>query len=144
MRQCFVRKSAAVNGNGNRNNGGAMKRVSAVFQIGLALLLPCMIAGCSEPEAHITQINLFNDLGSEARLEMCKDDLHCASISDLWPAKTLAANEAQSFVVSTEETTVFKVSYSDHGKAGVRCLRVRPPKPPAAAPDVPLSTANGC
>lgn len=121
-----------------------MKRIPGIFQIGLALLLPWMMTACSEPETHIAKIRLINDLGSEARLEMCKDDLHCQSISDLWPAKTLAATDAQSFVVSTEETTVFKVSYSSNGRPSVRCLRVRPPKPPAAVQDVPLSTAAGC
>lgn len=124
--------------------GGEMKLIPGIFQIGLAVLLSWMMTACSEPEAHIAKIRLINDLGSPVQLELCKDDLHCQSISDLWPAKTLAANEAQSLVVSTEEMTVFKVTHSDHGKAGVRCLRVRPAKPPAAAPDVLLSTAAGC
>jgi len=119
-----------------------MKRISSVFLICIALLLPCLLVACSEPETHIATINLVNDLGSQAQLEMCKDDLHCASISELWPAKTLAAKEGRSFVVSTEETTVFKVTYSSDGKASVRCLRVRPAK--SHPVDVPLSAAAGC
>jgi hypothetical protein len=121
-----------------------MKRIPGVFQIGLALLLPLMMTACSEPETHIAKINLINDLGSQVRLELCKDDLHCQSISELWPAKTMAANESRSFVVSTEETTVFKVSYSSDGKPGVRCLRVRRDKSLKIPVDLPLSTAAGC
>jgi hypothetical protein len=121
-----------------------MKRIQGVFQICMALLLPCMLADCSEPETHVATINLINDLGSQVRLELCKDNLHCASISELWPAKTLAAKESRSFVVSTEETTVFKVSYSSDGKPSVGCLRVRPAKSMKLPVDLPLSTAAGC
>ncbi len=121
-----------------------MKRIPGVFQACLVLLPACIMTACSEPETHIAKINLVNDLGSQVQLEMCKDDLHCASISELWPAKTLAAKESRSFVVSTEELTVFKVSYSSNGKASVRCLRVRPDKSLKAAYEVLLSTASGC
>jgi hypothetical protein len=121
-----------------------MKRISGVLLTCLAVLPPCMLTACSEPETHVAKINLVNDLGSQAQLELCKDDLHCASISELWPAKTLAEKESRPFVVSTEETTVFKVTYPSDGKPSVRCLRVRPAKSQQVSDDVLLSTAAGC
>ncbi len=103
-----------------------------------------MLQACSEPESHILNIKLINDLGARAVLELCKDDLHCGSTSDLWPAKTIDAKANLTFAVSNEQTTVFKVTSMADGQTAVRCLRVRVDKSLKAAPDLLLSSATGC
>ena len=114
-----------------------MKRIPRIFLICLALLPPSILAACSQPEAHVSNINLINDLGVQAELALCKDDVHCDAISDLWTPKQINAKEKESFIVSNEETTVFKVSSEINGKPSVRCLRVRikePSEPPDSLP----------
>jgi len=105
-----------------------------------------MVTACSEPEAHVAKINLINDLGTTAQLDLCMDDVHCKAISDLWTPTTINAKGTHTFVVSNEETTVFKVSSSEiNGKADVRCLRVRIDKSlKTAHNNLLLSSATGC
>ncbi|MCG6933806.1 MAG: hypothetical protein LJE57_09205 [Gallionella sp.] len=121
-----------------------MKRVPRIFLICVTVLPLCIISACS-PESHVAKINLINDLGRPAKLDLCKDDVHCSAISDLWPPTKINANETHTFVVSNEETTVFKVSTENDGKTEARCLRVRIDKVMKADHnDMDLSSATGC
>lgn len=121
-----------------------MKRMPRVVHACLILLPLFMMTACSEPEAHVAKINLINDLGTRAELSLCKDDLHCESISELWPPKQINAKDSQSFVVSNEEMTVLKVSSEINGKKVARCLRIRLVKPLKPTYDVLLSSATDC
>jgi hypothetical protein len=122
-----------------------MKRMPRIFLTCVALLPLCIVSACSEPEAHVARINLINDLGRPAKLDLCKDDVHCSAISDLWPPAKINANETHTFVVSNEETTVFKVSTETGGKTEARCLRVRIDKTlKADHNNLNLSSATGC
>jgi hypothetical protein len=121
-----------------------MKRSAGLFLACLAALPLSMLPACSEPESHILNIKLINDLGVRAVVELCKDDLHCGSTSDLWPAKTIDAKDTLTFAVSNEHITVFKVTSMIAGKTVARCLRVRVDKSLKTAPDLPLSSATGC
>ena len=121
-----------------------MKRLPRIF-LTCATLLPLCIMSACEPEAHVAKINLINDLGRPAALDLCKDIVHCSAISDLWPPAKIKANETHTFVVSNEETTVFKVSTEADGKTEVRCLRVRIDKTlKADHNNLNLSSATGC
>lgn len=122
-----------------------MKQIPRIFMACLTLLPLCMVAACSEPEAHIAKINLINDLGSPAVLDLCKDDVHCDAISDLWTPTRINEKDSHTFVVSNEETTVFKVSSEINGKTDVRCLRVRIDKSlKTAHNNLRLSSATSC
>ncbi len=121
-----------------------MKRMLRVFLTCLVLLPIYTITACSDPESHVSKINLINDLGSQAELSLCKDDLHCGSISEQWTPKKINAKDNQSFAVSNEETTVFKVSFEINGKANVRCLRIRLDESLKTSHDLLLSSATGC
>jgi hypothetical protein len=121
-----------------------MKRIPRVFPACLALLPICLMSACSEPERHILNINLKNDLGKRAELSLCKDDLHCGSVSEQWIPKQIDAQATLSFTVSNEETTVFKVSYEIDGKTEVRCLRIRRDESRKPVHDVLLSSAAAC
>jgi hypothetical protein len=123
---------------------GEMKRLPRIFLTCVTLLPLCIMSAC-EPEAHVAKINLINDLGRPAALDLCKDIVHCSAISDLWPPAKIKANETHTFVVSNEETTVFKVSTEADGKTEVRCLRVRIDKTlKADHNNLNLSSATGC
>jgi len=122
-----------------------MKQIPRIFLACLALLPLCIVAACSEPEAHVAKINLINDLGSPAVVDLCKDDVHCGAISDLWTPAKINSKDTHTFVVSNEETTVFKVSSEINGKPDVRCLRVRIGKSlESAHNNLLLSSATGC
>lgn len=121
-----------------------MERITRVFLICLGLLPLYIMTACSEPKSHVSKINLINDLGSQAELSLCKDDLHCGSISEQWTPKKINAKDNQSFAVSNEETTVFKVSYEINGKVNVRCLRIRLDESLKATHDLHLSSAAAC
>lgn len=121
-----------------------MKRISKAFAVCLVLLPICMMSACSDPEQHILKINLINDLGTQAELSLCKDDLHCGSVSDQWTPKQIGAQATQSFTVSSEATTVFKVTYEISGKTEVRCLRIRWDESHKPAHDLLLSSAAAC
>ena len=122
-----------------------MKRITMVLRAAVFVLLPLsLMTACSEPQSHIAKINLINDLGAEAELSLCKDDIHCESISGLWPPTKISANETRSFTVSNEETTVFKVSAEIHGKTTARCLRVRRDESRKPSPSLLLSSAADC
>ena len=121
-----------------------MKLTPKVFLACLALLPLYLMTACSEPETHILKINITNDLGSPAELALCKDDFHCISLSDQWTAKKINANDTESFVMSTEAVTVFKVSTEINGKTNARCLRVRFDKSLKASPNLFLSSATDC
>jgi hypothetical protein len=121
-----------------------MKRIPSVFLTCLALLPLYIMTACSEPESHVSKINLINDLGSQAELSLCKDDLHCGSISEQWTPKKINAKDHQSFAVSNEETTVFRVSSEINGKANVRCLRIRLDGSVKNSHDLLLSSATDC
>jgi hypothetical protein len=108
------------------------------------LLSCCAMTACSEPETHVAKINLVNDLGTSAQLALCKDVLHCESISDRWTPKQIDAKAAETVVVSNEETTVFKVTTERNGKPDVRCLRVRIDRSGKGDQNLPLSSATGC
>lgn len=121
-----------------------MKRMPRIFLTCAALLPLCGISACS-PQAHVAKINLINDLGRPAVLDLCKDVVHCSAISDLWPPAKISANETHTFVVSNEETTVFKVSTQTDGKTDARCLRVRIDKTlKAEHNNLHLSAATDC
>ncbi|MGB7596322.1 MAG: hypothetical protein WBM09_02030, partial [Gallionella sp.] len=60
-----------------------MKKLKRIFPASLALLAICVVTAC-QPQSHVARINLINDLGSPAKIELCKDDVHCEAISDLW------------------------------------------------------------
>lgn len=108
-----------------------------------ALLPLCIIAACAK--ADVAKINLINDLGRSAKLDLCKDDVHCDAISDLWTPTTLNAKETHTFVVSNEEVTVFKISTVINGSSEERCLRVTVNKAlKAEHNNVHLSTATSC
>jgi hypothetical protein len=121
-----------------------MKRTPGLFLVCLAVLPLCMLTACSEPESHVQNIKLTNDLGSDATLQLCKDDLHCGSTSDLWPAKAIKEKDILTIAVSNEQTTVFKVTSVIDGQTVARCLRVRLDKPLKTSPVLPLSSATGC
>jgi hypothetical protein len=122
-----------------------MKILPRIFLACLTLLPLCAVTACSEPEAHVAKINLVNDLGSPAVLDLCKDVVHCEAISDLWTPAKINAKDTRTFVVSNEEMTVFKVSTENNGKPDVRCLRVRIDKAlKAAHNNLNLSSATGC
>jgi len=122
-----------------------MKQIPRIFLTCLTLLPLCIVTACSEPEAHVARINLINDLGSPAVLDLCKDDVHCDAISDLWTPTTINAKDSHTFVVSNEQTTVFKVSSEINGKTDVRCLRVRIDKSlKTAHNNLHLSSATSC
>lgn len=111
----------------------------------LALLPLCIVASCGKPEAHVAKINVINDLGTRAQLDLCKDDVHCDATSDLWPPTMIDAKDSHTFVVSNEQTTVFEVSFETNGKANVRCLRVWIDKSlKADHNNLLLSSATGC
>ena len=121
-----------------------MKRILRFFSACLVLLPICMMSACSDPERHILKINLKNDLGTQAELALCKDDLHCGSVSDQSIPKRIDAQATQSFAVSSEATTVFKVSYEINGKTEVRCLRIRWDESRKPTHDLLLSSAAAC
>jgi hypothetical protein len=108
------------------------------------LLLLCAMTACSEPETHVVKINLVNDLGIQAQLALCKDVLHCGSISDRWMPKQINAKAAETVIVSNEEMTVFKVTTKLNGKSDVRCLRVRIDRSSQADHNLLLSSATDC
>ncbi len=110
----------------------------------LVMLPLCVMTACSEPETHILKINVTNDLGSPAKLALCEDYLHCITTSDQWTEKMIGANDTESFVMSTEAATVFKVTTETNGKTDARCLRVRFDKSLKASPNLRLSSATGC
>ncbi len=110
----------------------------------LAIFSLYMITACSEPESHISNIKLINDLGSQATLDLCKDDLHCASISNEWRQKKINDRDTESFVVSNEGTTVFKVSSEINGTINVRCLRIPLDKSIKTSHELLLSSATDC
>jgi hypothetical protein len=121
-----------------------MKRMPRIVLTCVSLLPLCIISACSE-DAHVSKINLINDLGRPAVLDLCKDDVHCSAISDLWPPARLGVNETHTFVVSNEETTVFKVSTVADGRTDARCLRVRIDRTlKAEHNNLHLSSATGC
>lgn len=119
-----------------------MKRTPRIFLSCLVLL--SLMTACSEPETHILKVNVTNDLGSPAKLALCEDYLHCITISDQWTEKNISANDTESFVMSTEAVTVFRVSAEINGKARVSCLRVKFDKSLKAAPKLFLSAATNC
>ncbi len=121
-----------------------MKRIAKVLLALFALLQLSTMTACSEPKSHVAKINLINDLGTEAELSLCKDDVHCESISELWPPTKIAAKETRSITVSNEEITVFKVSSEINGKAGARCLRVRLDESQNPLHNLLLSSAGDC
>ena len=110
----------------------------------LAIFSLYMITACSEPESHISNIKVINDLGSQATLDLCKDDLHCASISNEWRQKKINDKDTESFVVSNEGTTVFKVSSEINGTTNVRCLRIPLDKATKTSHELLLSSATDC
>jgi hypothetical protein len=120
------------------------ERILKVILTCLAILSLYMITACSEPESHISNIKLINDLGSQATLDLCKDELHCEAISNEWVQKKINANDTESFVVSNEKATVFKVSYEINGKSNVRCLRIRLDKSIKTSRELLLSSATDC
>jgi|PersoiStandDraft_1058852.scaffolds.fasta_scaffold68520_1 hypothetical protein len=120
------------------------ERILKVILTCLATLSLYIITACSEPESHISNINLINDLGSQATLDLCKDNLHCESISNEWVQKKINNNDIESFVVSNEEITVFKVSSEINGKTNVRCLRIRLDKSIKTSRELLLSSATNC
>ncbi len=121
-----------------------MKIPKRIFAACLAVLPLFMVTAC-QPEAHVARINLINDLGSPAKIDLCKDDVHCEAISDLWTPTTIKPKDTHIFVVSNEELTVFKVSTEIDGKTDVRCLRVRIDKAlKAEHNNLQLSSATGC
>ena len=122
-----------------------MKQIPRIFMACLALLPLYMVTACSKPETHVAKINVINDLGTRAQLDLCKDDVHCDATSDLWPPTTIEAKDSHTFVVSNEQTTVFEVSFVVNGVANMRCLRVRIDKSlKADHNDLLLSSAAGC
>jgi hypothetical protein len=122
-----------------------MKQIPRIIMTCLTLLPLYMVTACSEPETHVAKINVINDLGTRAQLDLCKDDVHCDATSDLWTPTTIEAKEAHTFVVSNEQTTVFEVSFVVNGKASVRCLRVRIDKSlKTDHNNLLLSSATGC
>ena len=102
------------------------------------------MTACSEPESHVAKIILVNDLGTPAQLALCKDVLHCESISDLWTPKQIDAKGVEPVVVSNEDMTVFKVTTEQNGKADARCLRIRIDRSNKTDHNLPLSSATGC
>ena len=108
------------------------------------LLSVCAMVACSKPETHVAKINLVNDLGTPAQLALCKDVLHCESISDRWTPKQIDAKTAETVIVSNEEMTVFKVTTEQNGKADARCLRIRIDRSNKTDHNLPLSSATGC
>jgi len=121
-----------------------MKGSAGLFLLCLAALPLSMLPACSEPESHVANIKLVNDLDVRAVVELCKDDLHCGSTSDMWPARTIDAKDTLTFAVSNEQTTVFKVTSMVDGQTVARCLRVRMDKPHDIIPGLLLSSATGC
>jgi len=121
-----------------------MKRSGGLLLVCLAALPLAMLPACSEPESHVLNIKLINDLGVRAAVELCKDNLHCGSTSDLWPAKTIDAKDTLTFAVSNERATVFKVTSMVDGQTVARCLRVRIDKSPDITPGLLLSSATAC
>jgi hypothetical protein len=121
-----------------------MQRILKVFLTCLVLLPIYIMTACSDPAEHISKITLINDLGRQAELSLCKDDLHCESIEQLWPPKRIDAKDTQSFAVSNEEATVFKVSSEINGKTNVRCLRIRLDESLKTSHDLLLSSATDC
>jgi len=120
-----------------------MKRTSRIFLTCFTLLPLCIMASCAKPD--VAKINLINDLGRPAKLDLCKDDVHCDAISDLWAPTKLSAMETHTLVVSNEEMTVFKISTVVDGKPVERCLRVTVNKAlQADHNNVHLSSATGC
>ena len=122
---------------------GEMKRIPRILLTCFTLLPLCMMAACAKPD--VAKINLINDLGRPAKLDLCKDDVHCDAISDLWTPTKLNAMETHTFVVSNEEMTVFKISTVVDGKSEERCLRVTVNRAlKADHNNVHLSSATGC
>jgi hypothetical protein len=126
--------------------GDIMKseRILTVILTCLAISSLYVITACSEPESHIANINLKNDLGSQATLDLCKDELHCESISNEWVQKKIDNNDTESIVVSNEKAIVFKVSSESNGKPNVRCLRIRLDKSIKTSRELLLSSATDC
>jgi hypothetical protein len=120
------------------------ERILKVILTCLAILSLYIITACSEPESHISNIKLINDLGSQATLDLCKDELHCESISNEWIQQKINDKDTESFVVSNEKATVFKVSSEINGKTNVRCLRIRLDKSLKTSHDLLLSSATDC
>ena len=120
------------------------ERTRKVILTCLAILSLYVITACSEPESHISNIKLKNDLGGQATLDLCKDELHCESISNEWIQKKINDNDTESFVVSNEKATVFKVSSDINGKTNVRCLRIRLDKSIKTSRELLLSSATDC
>ena len=118
--------------------------IPKVMQTYLAMLSLYLITACSEPESHISNIKIINDLGSQVTLDLCKDELHCVSISNEWIQKKINNNDTESFVLSNEKETVFKVSSEINGKTNVRCLRIRLDKLIKASRELLLSSATDC
>jgi hypothetical protein len=120
------------------------ERILQFIQTCLAILSLYVVTACSEPASHISNVSLINDLGSQATLDLCKDDLHCESISNEWRQKKINIKDTESFVVSNEGTTVFKVSSEINGKVNVRCLRIPLDKSIKASRELLLSSATEC
>ena len=120
------------------------ERLLKVILTCLAIFSIYMITACSEPESHISNIKLINDLGRQAILDLCKDELHCESISNEWVQKRINDKDTESFVVSNEKATVFKVSSEINGKTNVRCLRIRLDKSIKTSRELLLSSATDC
>lgn len=107
------------------------------------ILLPLMTA-CSEPDPHISKINLINDLGKPADVHLCKDYLHCESLSHMWPSITVGIDETKKIVVSNEVISVYRVSTKINGKSKTQCLRVKLDKSIQGYQNITLSTAIDC
>jgi hypothetical protein len=110
----------------------------------IILISVYVTTACSDPAAHITKISLKNDSIYQAKLFFCKDNIHCASVSDLWQPKKIDPGETQVFTVSNEETSVFKVVLGTKGKSNVRCLRIKPDTAYKSSQTFFLSTSTGC
>jgi hypothetical protein len=120
------------------------ERILKVMQTCLALLPLYIFTACSEPESHISVIKIINDLGSQSTLDLCKDELHCESISNEWTQKKINNKDTGTFVLSNEKATVFKVSSQINGKTDVRCLRIRLDRSLKTSRDLLLSSATDC
>jgi hypothetical protein len=111
------------------------------------LLLPLlyMMTACNNADdSDISRINLINDLGSTAKISLCKGDPHCVSLEDIWVPKILFAHKALSTSVTNDVKTIFRVSYEIDGKTNERCLRLHLDNPHKTTQDILLSSATGC
>jgi len=119
-----------------------MKKIHYISLICL-ILLPLMTA-CSKPDPHISNINLINDLGKSAEINLCKDYLHCESLSHMWPSITIGINATKELTISNEVISIYRISTNTNGKAKEQCLRVKLDKSIQGYQDIALSTASNC